>query len=276
MFLRRSVTLAMSLKNYSSEAKNLVAVAVNNQTGVATVTLQRPPVNSLNLELLNELSSALTELEEKKARGIILKSSSDSVFSAGLDIHEFSNTEEGRLKKFWTALQDVWIKLYGHSAPTVACINGHAPAGGCLLALSCEYRVMLKQKTIGLNETKLGIVAPLWFIASMENVIGRRLTELSLTTGKMYTTEEALKIGLIDEIAEDTNDAVSKSENFLKLFQNISPFARSQTKKFIRGNTVQSLVKTREADLKAFIDDITSEKVQKGLKVYMESLKKGK
>jgi 3,2-trans-enoyl-CoA isomerase len=82
---------------------------------------------------------------------------------------EMYKPKEERLRQFWTALQDVWLKLYGSSFPTAAAITGHSPAGGCLLALSCEYRVMLPNFTIGLNETKLGIVAPSWFMARFNN-----------------------------------------------------------------------------------------------------------
>jgi 3,2-trans-enoyl-CoA isomerase len=69
---------------------------------------------------------------------------------------------EERFHKFWYLFQDVWIKLYGSSFPTAAAIIGHSPAGGCLLAISCEYRVMLPNFIIGLNETKVGIIVPTW------------------------------------------------------------------------------------------------------------------
>lgn len=132
---------------------------------------------------------------------LLLFQSSNSVFSAGLDILEMYNPTKDNLAVFWTTLQNTWLSLYRTSIPTVAAINvryhskreipreskipgvlvdftlciilsyfysssqGHAPAGGCLLALSCEYRVMVGPKfTIGLNETQLGIVAPPWYI----------------------------------------------------------------------------------------------------------------
>lgn len=98
---------------------------------------------------------------------------------------------------------------------------------------------MLKEKTIGLNETKLGLVAPPWFISTMMNVIGRRQTELALTSGRMFTTEEASKIGLIDEIAENSEEAMIKCRAFLQLFEKISPSARAATKNMIRKKTIQ-------------------------------------
>ena len=107
---------------------------------------------------------------------------------------EMYKPDETRLREFWTTLQDVWLKLYGSSFPTAAAINGHSPAGGCLLSMCCEYRVMLPKFTIGLNETQLGIVAPSWFQATMKNILPPRVTEMALTLGTMFTTEEALKV----------------------------------------------------------------------------------
>ncbi|KAG8236576.1 hypothetical protein J437_LFUL015762 [Ladona fulva] len=88
-----------------------------------------------------------------------------TVFTAGLDIKEMCKPKPDRIKAFWTALQGVWLKLYGSSFPTVAAINGHSPAGGCLLAVCCEYRVMVGPSyRIGPNETQLGIVIPIWYV----------------------------------------------------------------------------------------------------------------
>lgn len=72
--------------------------------------------------------------------------------------------------------------------------KGHAPAGGCLLAGSCEYRAMCPKFTIGLNETQLGIVAPSWFISVYHNTLSRRDSERALMVGKLFKTDEALKV----------------------------------------------------------------------------------
>ncbi|RZB89889.1 enoyl-CoA delta isomerase 1, mitochondrial-like [Asbolus verrucosus] len=263
---------ANTLKTYSTSGP-LINVAVNEKTGVATATLQRPPVNSLNLELLSELSNTLTDLEKNKCRGLILTSACSTVFSAGLDILEMYKPDLNRAKQFWTTVQQVWIKLYGSSYPTVAVLNGHSPAGGCMLAISCEYRIMLNNFTIGLNETQLGIVAPKWFIASMLNTIGRRQTELALTSGKLFKTDEALQVGLIDEVAANKDEAIGKAERFLQKFANISPLARDLTKKSLRGEAIQDLINNQQKDLDNFLANVTQEKVQKGLEIYLESLK---
>ena len=103
----------------------------------------------------------------KTAKGLILTSSMPSVFCAGLEITEMYQPDRSRLESFWGSLQDLWINLYSCKLPTAAAIAGHSPAGGCLLTMCCDYRVMVGPKfTIGLNETQLGIVAPFWFKVS--------------------------------------------------------------------------------------------------------------
>lgn len=260
------------IRRFSSEAK-FVAVNVDDKSGVATLALQRPPVNSLNLDVLKEISSSLTELEKSKCRGLILTSNAKTVFSAGLDILEVYKPSLDRLTDFWKTLQDVWIKLYGSSFPTVAVINGHAPAGGCLLAVSCEYRIMVKNYTIGLNETQLGLIAPQWFISSMRNVIGHRQTELASTLGRLFKTDEALKIGLIDELVDNKDEGIAAAEKFLSNFRNISPEVRALTKQYVRERTIKDMIKDRENDLNYFVQYVQNPKVQNYLEKYMELLK---
>lgn len=223
--------------------------------------------------------------------------------------------DQERMRLFWTALQDVWLKLYGSSFPTAAAINvsqaaaqqrifleqfkiyfyqGHAPAGGCLLALCCEYRVMCPKYTIGLNETRLGIVAPEFFMATMRNVLSRRQAEKALTLGTMFTTDEALnvifsfykgpsirinfflftQIGLIDEVAADKEEAVAKCEAFLGEFRKIAPQARSLTKQMLRKAELIALSENRKQDTELFAYAVNQKKTQAGLEAYMQSLKK--
>ncbi|XP_065160330.1 enoyl-CoA delta isomerase 1, mitochondrial-like [Atheta coriaria] len=254
-------------------SSKFVDIAVSNQ-GIATVTMQRKPVNSLNLELLTQLHEAFEQVENDNAKGMILTSGSDTVFSAGLDIMEMYKPDQERVKNFWSTLQDTWLKLYGLSTPTCAVINGHSPAGGCLLAMSCEYRIMSQNFTIGLNETKLGIVAPEWFIASMRNTISNRETELALTAGRLFTTDEALKIGLIDEVATSKEDGIAKSANFFKMFAKVNPLARQMTKTVCRKKDLQQLIDNKEEDLQQFLFFVNQPLVQKGLDMYIEALKK--
>ncbi|KAM8717649.1 hypothetical protein ACLKA7_004359 [Drosophila subpalustris] len=265
---------AMSVGRHMSTATKLTTVEVNDKTGIATLTMNRPPVNGLNLELLRDIHQSIEEIEDNKSRGLILTSSNSTIFSAGLDIFEMYKPDKDRVRAFWTALQDVWLALYGSSVPTAAAINGHSPAGGCLLATACEYRVMLPKYTIGLNETKLGIVAPQWFMATFLSVLPRLQAERALNQGRMFTTEEALKIGLVDEVANSKEEALEKCAGFIGTFAKVNPIARALTKQQLRAAELNQLQDERVQDLEKFIFFVTQPAVQKGLGIYLESLKK--
>lgn len=140
--------------------------------------------------------------------------------------------------------------------------------------MSCEYRVMMPKFTIGLNETQLGIVAPLWFQATMKNTIPLRQAELALTQGRMFTTEQAQQIGLVDELATDKADAVAKCEKFLEGFRKIPREARAITKQSFRRREIEELESNRDQDIQLFVYAVSMPKTQQNLEAYLEKLKK--
>lgn len=274
--LRQPATTSTAVRSFASPPApgSLVKLEVDDKSGIATLTLNRPPVNSLSLELLTDISTSLDQVQDNRSRGLILTSSGKSVFSAGLDIMEMYKPDETRMKQFWSALQDVWLKLYGSAYPTAVAINGHSPAGGCLLATCCDHRVMLPNYTIGLNETRLGMIAPRFFEYSFRNVLPSRVAERALTLGTLFTTEEALKIGLIDEVATDREDALARCAAFLAQFKAVSPLAAAMTKQSLRREGLEALRQSREQDLELFVFTVNQPKMQKGLEAYLASLKK--
>ncbi|CAD5115181.1 DgyrCDS4176 [Dimorphilus gyrociliatus] len=286
MFLRnvmRKIASQKSLnglaikKNYFGTTSSLLddfSINANEKTGVSVITMSKTPANSLNLEFIQELSMAIQKLNmEKSCRGIILTSSLPSIFSAGLDILEMYQPEPDRLEKFWTEFQEIWLALYSSPKTVMSAINGHSPAGGCIIALATDYRIMKPKFTIGLNETMLGIVAPFWAEDSMKAVIGQRRSEYSLQLGKLYTAEEALQINLIDEISDNPLQACEdEMMNWLKL----PDHARTLTKFQNRGHIIEKMKKGRKEDLEKFVKFIPREGIQMALGTYLDNLKSRK
>ncbi|KOC60150.1 Enoyl-CoA delta isomerase 1, mitochondrial [Habropoda laboriosa] len=253
----------------------LIEVTHEDDTGIATVSMACPPVNSLNRELLNTLNTSLKNIQNQKCKGVILSSSLPNVFSAGLDIMEMYDRNEKQLTEYWHTLQDTWLTLYNLQIPIAAAINGSSPAGGCLLALSCEYRVLVEGKhTIGLNETKLGIVAPEWFRNLYIETIGYRKAEIALLRGTLFHPKEALEIGLVDELASDKANAIKKCQDYINSFKSIPSKGRLKTKMELRKRNSLWLKVNRGMDLNEFVTFAQLPEVQAGLKLYIESLKK--
>jgi Delta3-Delta2-enoyl-CoA isomerase len=188
---------------------------------------------------------------------------------------EVLKPDESRIYSFWMWFQEAWLKLYGSSFPTAALVSGHAIAGGCVWALSCEYRVMLPNFNFGLNETVVGIVPPHFVNECARNVRGTREAELALTLGTLFTSEEALKHGWIDELATDKEDAKARCEKFLQKFSKIPTTARALTKQSVRRSTLELLKnpKSRSEDAKQFVGYLLRPSTQNDIETYLASIK---
>lgn len=267
------------LTTISSASEDLVRVSDDTKNNnVAILSLNRPPVNSLSMKMCQAISSAVKDCEEMPhIQGIVLASSSNpSILSAGLDLNELYNPDPERLPKFWDSFQQLFIDLYGTRLATVAAIEGHAPAAGCMLAICCDYRVMTDQKgRIGLNETLLGIAAPPWLGQAMINTIGMRNAELSLGLGLLYSPQEALSIGLVDKVVP-ADAVMSNALDEAAKWAKIPAQARVASKLLTRQEYIDRLEATRAKDNDDFCDFIRNEKVQNDLGMYLQGLKKKK
>lgn len=264
------------MRNNSTSPK--ISVDFDKSTGVAVLTMQSPPVNSMSLDFITELCINLEKLEMDKAcRGLIVTSSLPKVFSAGLDILEMYGTSPERCGEFWRAVQEMWLKMYKSNMVTIAAINGSSPAGGCLMSLTCDYRIMADNPrySIGLNETLLGIVAPFWFKDTMANTIGHRNTEMALALGLLYSPSDALNIGLVDQIVPQDQLLDTAAKTMTKWLA-IPDHARQITKSMMRKATIDKMTSNREADIQNFVNFITKDSIQKSLRMYLEMLKKRK
>ncbi|NP_001291106.1 enoyl-CoA delta isomerase 1, mitochondrial [Esox lucius] len=272
---RVSVSPCFSLQQRNSSTKAKVKVDLDSSTGVAVLGMESSPVNSLSLDFLTEFCISLEKLEmDKSCRGVIITSTLPKVFSAGLDIMEMYGKSPERCGEFWKAVQEMWLKVYGSDMVTIAAINGSSPAGGCLMALACDYRIMADNPrySIGLNETQLGIVAPFWFKDTMINTVGNRTAEVALQLGLLYSAPDALKIGLVDQLVPQDQVLTAAQENMAKWLAIPDP-ARQITKSMMRKQTIDRLLSNRETDITNFVSFITKESIQRSLRMYLEMLK---
>ncbi|XP_072610107.1 enoyl-CoA delta isomerase 1, mitochondrial isoform X1 [Vulpes vulpes] len=240
--------------------------------------LRKPPVNSLSLELLTELVISLEKLENDKSfQGVIITSDSPGIFSAGLDLMEMCGRDPAHYAEYWKAMQELWLRLYLSHLVLICAVNGVSPAGGCLLALSCDYRILADNPkyTIGLNETQLGIVAPFWFADTLVNTIGHRAAERALQLGLLFPPAEALQVGIVDQVVPE-DQVQSTARSVMAQWLAVPDHARQLTKNLMRKATADRLLKQRDADIQNFVSFISRDSIQKSLHVYIEKLQKKK
>jgi Delta3-Delta2-enoyl-CoA isomerase len=172
----------------------------DHDNAIREIQLARPPVNALNLELLRVLRSAIDESVRDGVRGIVL-SGARGLFSAGVDVPALLARDRAGVREYWRELFAVCGTLARAPIPLVAAITGHSPAGGAVLALFCDYRVMAEGPyRIGLNEVQVGLMVPESIQLALRRVVGTYRAERLLVSGAMIEATEALACGFVDEL----------------------------------------------------------------------------
>lgn len=272
-------TSAVLLNSSDDSSSKLVLIEQIEHKGelISKVLLNNKPVNSLNRQTLLAITDAIKTVEnDGVSKGIMLASNVDRIFSAGLDITEMHEKSNAYMSEFWRALQQCWLTLYGCPLATVAAVKGASPAAGCLLHISCDYRVMAEGKhTTGMNETQFGLVAPPFFVDSMNNTVGHRKTEYLIQTGELITPTEALQVGIVDQVVEmDRVDEVAL--DMLTKFTKVKQDARKASKMALRRETLQRLEDNYEKGVSDFVAMASSGPVQKNVGMYMQMLRSRK
>ncbi len=169
---------------------------------IRELKLARPPANALDPALCAGLQAALAQAADDGVGGVVL-SGAPGIFSGGLDVpYLLSLGDDADVRAAWVAFLDLARAIAAAPMPVAVAITGHAPAGGCVLALCCDYRVMAEGAfVIGLNEVQVGLVAPEGIQRLLRRAVGPRQAERLLVCGAMVDAAEALRIGLVDALA---------------------------------------------------------------------------
>jgi len=241
---------------------------------VRELRLARAPVNALNPELCLELGATVRTAVSDGVRGLVL-SGGPKVFSAGLDVPYLLSLGEDRqaLMAAWESFFDAARALAGAPVPVVAAIAGHAPAGGCVLALCCDYRVMARGPfTIGLNETQVGLVAPEGIQYLLRRLVGPHRAERLLVAGDLVDADGALAIGLVDEL-HGVDDVPVRARAWLEGLLALPRQPMLETRAIARADLIAALQPGR-IRLEHFIDAWTAPDTQAGLRALLAKLGK--
>jgi enoyl-CoA hydratase len=198
---------------------------------VAVVTLDRPKVlNALNTATLSELGAVFASLAaDPSIRVILLTGAGERAFAAGADIGELSaaaTPEAGRI--FALRGQEVFRRIETLGKPVIACIQGFALGGGCELAMACTFRIAAEDARLGQPEVKLGIIAGYGGTQRLPRLVGRGAALKLLLTGEIINAQEALRIGLVDEVVP-TSELMTRAETVAQAIAANAPLAVAET-----------------------------------------------
>lgn len=240
---------------------------------IVELRLARPPVNALDPALCAGIAAAVQAAVDGGARGIVL-SGGEKVFSAGLDVpHLVSLRSRQAVGAAWTGFLDAARAIAASPVPVAAAITGHSPAGGCVLALCCDYRVMAEGPfRIGLNETQVGLVAPDGIQHLMRRAVGVHRAELLLVTGELVESARALDIGLVDALAPQA-EVVARAIAWLEALLALPGRPVLRTRAIARADLVAAL-DPRHIDIETFLDAWDDPDTQAGLRALVARLGK--
>lgn len=235
--------------------------------------MARPPVNALNDELLAALIAAIEAAPAQGARGLVL-SGGEKVFSGGLDVPYLLTLDRAGLMACWSRFFAAARALAKSPIPVAAAIAGHNPAGGCVLALCCDYRIMARGPfRIGLNETQVGLAVPDAIQFLLRRVIGPHRAERLVVAGAIVESEQALQYGMVDELT-DAGDVSTRAVRWLEELLALPSGPLLATRAIARADVVAALEGFGQSELEWFISGWYSADTQAALQALMARLKK--
>jgi enoyl-CoA hydratase/carnithine racemase len=174
-------------------------IRYEKQGHIVTLTLNRPPANSVNLAMLSDIEKALDDAgQDREVRVLIITGAGEKGFSAGFDVGDVANAHITGPKG-----QELWTRIDRFSKPVIAAINGYAFGGGCELAMASTFRVMQEGAKIGLTELNLGIIPGWGGTQRMPRMLGKAKALELILFSKRLTAQEALEIGLVDRVSAE-------------------------------------------------------------------------
>lgn len=237
---------------------------------VLELRLDRPPANAFDTALLTALRERLEGAPENGYEAIVL-SGREGMFSGGLDVPTLLELDRDGMTALWKEFFAVLRALAGSPVPVAAAVTGHSPAGGAVLTLFCDYRVMAEGSfRIGLNEVQVGLSLSESIYGPLERLVGRRQAERLAVTGALIPSAEAHRLGWIDELAP-AGEVVERAIEHLRSLLALPRQAMLATRRVLRQDLVDYLASDSrsEADV---VESWFSDETQAALRALVARL----
>jgi enoyl-CoA hydratase len=241
---------------------------------IAVLRLDKARGNAIDEPFVEALGQACGEVAgDDGIGGVLLASAHPRVFCPGLDLVTLHEYDRPAMERFMLRFADVVWRLYGLPRPVVAAISGHAVAGGCVLALTADHRVLRRGAQIGLNEVRIGVPLP-WSVALLlhASVPASSLTQVALL-GRNFADDEAVAAGLVHELA----DAGGFEERCLERLSELADkdtAAVGTTKSYLRAAALEAMKAGERQRIGQFLDGWFSPPTRERMRELVSSLAK--
>lgn len=235
--------------------------------------LNRPPVNALSYELMKGLREAIEAAPQNGIRALIL-SGPPGRFSGGLDVPVLLTYDRAGMAALWREFYALLKAMAGSPIPIAAAITGHAPAGGTVLTLFCDWRVMAEGDfKVGLNEVQIGLPLPPVIFAGLRRLVNTRRAEHLAVRGSLLSPQEALAAGLIDEVAPP-DQVIDRAVQWCQSLLALPAEAMAITRRQARADLIPYFEQNLESEIEKVTASWWSPETQKALQALAARLGK--
>lgn len=237
--------------------------------GVATLTLNRPPLNVLNIEMMEEINSFFEGLMKEHSLKLLVIQAAGKAFSAGVDVGEHLGDLVYKMIEVFHRMFRLMDSL---KVPSIAIVNGSALGGGCELALYCDLVVATEKAKFGQPEIQVGVFPPIAALI-FPRIIGRKKAMELILSGEVISAREALSLGLINKIVSEAS-FTEEINGFIEKFKKLSGIVLKLTKEAALAGLNDNMDQGLKAIERIYLDQLMKTKdANEGLKAFLEKRK---
>lgn len=238
---------------------------------VRELRMSRPPANALSPALIAELGDAVMRAPHEGVRALVLSGVSGK-FSGGLDIPLLIDFDRPKILAVWKSFYRLMLEIAASPIPVAAAITGHSPAGGAVLSIFCDYRIMAEgDYRIGLNEVQVGLPLPTAILRAFIHLVGPRQAERLSVSGQLISSAEALRVGFVDELVP-LDQVVPRAVEWCQGLLALPPRAMATTRRQARAELVRIVEEGVEGETGPLVQDWFSEETQSTMRALAEKL----
>lgn len=245
-------------------------IKTQKEEGIGILTVDRPPVNAISTEMVQEIGQAFRELEnDDDVQVIIITGGGNYAFIAGADVKEMDGIDPAKGYDLVRAGQKVFLEIERGSKPTICALNGMALGGGNELAMACDIRIASDRARFGQPEVNLGLIPAYGGTQRLSRLVGKAIAKEMIFTGRTLRAQEALKIGLVNQVVPDGEELRAAKDMAMQMMSK-APVAVRMAKKSINEGLDANYEKALEIEAECFREVSKTEDLVEGIKAFLE------
>ena len=245
---------------------------LTREQAILTVAIAREKsLNSLSVEVLSDLRTLLlAEGDNLRTRGIIITGEGERAFISGADIAAMKKMTQSEGGTFCELGQEVSTLFEAMPFPVIACVHGYALGGGCEMAMSCDQIFATRSAVFGQPEVLLGLIPGFGGCVRLVNRVGISKAKELIFSGQKISASEAEKIGLVDQVFGNKEEAMAAARNFLLKTIPASPTAIAACKRAIHASLGETITSALDRERREFVRVFSSGDRSEGIKAFLE------